>query len=53
MEVEDHPDEPAKARRAPVGLAVLIRIPKLDARHGFRCYLDEVQALEPYRQRGV
>jgi len=36
----------------PAGLAVLARVPKLDARRGF-LYLDELHVLEPYRRRGV
>ncbi len=34
------------------GLAVLARVPKLDARRGF-LYLDELHVLEPYRRHGI
>jgi len=37
---------------APAGLAVLARVPKLDARRGF-LYLDELHVLESYRRCGV
>jgi len=36
----------------PVGLAVLVRIPKLDDRVGF-LYLDEIHVLAPWRRRGI
>ena len=36
----------------PAGIAILIRIPKLDARQGY-LYLDELHVLHPYRRRGV
>lgn len=36
----------------PIGIAVLTRIPKLDARLGF-LYLDELHVLAPARRRGV
>lgn len=36
----------------PVGLAILIRIPKLDDRCGV-LYLDELHVLAPWRRRGI
>ena len=36
----------------PVGLAILIRIPKLDERCGV-LYLDELHVLEPWRRHGI
>lgn len=38
--------------RRPAGLAVLIRIPKLDGRVGF-LYLDELHVLAEHRRRGI
>jgi len=81
IEVEDRPDDPQAASRAPVGmarslsrydalssdsawflvayraaqpagLAVLTRVPKLDARVGF-LYLDELHVLREHRRRGI
>ena len=42
----------AHAGETPVGLAILIRIPKLDHRRGF-LYLDELSVLEPWRRQGI
>ena len=36
----------------PAGLAILTRIPKLDARLGF-LYLDELHVIEKYRRHGI
>lgn len=36
----------------PAGLAILVRIPKLDDRIGF-LYLDELHVLAPWRRRGI
>ena len=37
---------------APAGLAILVRIPKLDDRHGF-LYLDELHVLAEHRRKGI
>ena len=42
----------ASAQTHPVGMAVLVRIPKLDQRIGF-LYLDELHVLEDHRRCGV
>ena len=42
----------AFAEDRPVGLAILIRIPKLDERCGV-LYLDELHVLGPWRRRGI
>lgn len=42
----------ASIQERPVGMAMLVRIPKLDHRVGF-LYLDELHVLKAYRRRGV
>jgi ribosomal protein S18 acetylase RimI-like enzyme len=42
----------ASVQGRPVGMAMLVRIPKLDHRIGFLC-LDEIHVLKDYRRHGV
>jgi len=42
----------AKLERQAAGYAVALRMPKLDARHGF-LYVDELYVLKAYRRRGI